>query len=132
MARYHAKQAVIYASTTGPGTASQVSSQSAWTLDLSSDLVEVTSFGDTNKTFVQGLRNVQGTLSGFWDDTEGKLFTAATSTDGCKLYLYPSSSAPTKYAYGTAWLSVAVEAGVADAVTMTATFSAKESWGINL
>ena len=132
MARYHGQRGVVYISTTGTGAATPAASLSAWTLDLDTDLVETTSFGDANKTYVQGLRNVQGTLSGFWDDTESKLFTASTSTDGCKLYLYPASTAPTKYAYGPAWLSVSLDTGVGDAVTVSANFSANGSWGINL
>lgn len=132
MARYHGQRGVVYISTTGTGTATNVASLSAWTLDLDTDLVETTSFGDANKTYVQGLRNVQGTISGFWDDTETKLFTASTSSDGCKLYLYTASTATTKYAYGPAWLSVSLDTGVGDAVTVSANFSANGSWGVNL
>ena len=132
MAVYHGKSGVVYLSTTGTGAATNTLSMSAWTLDLDTDLVETTSFGDTNKTYVQGLRNVQGTISGFWNDAEAKLFTASTSTDGCKLYLYPSANATTKYAYGPAWLSVSVDTGVGDAVTISADFSANGSWGVNL
>lgn len=131
MAVYHGKSGVVYLSTTGTGTATTVLSLSAWTLDLSTDLVETTAFGDSNKTYVQGLRNVQGTLSGFWNDTESKPFTASTSADGCKLYLYPSSSAVAKYAYGPAWLSVSMETGVADAVQISGNFSANGAWGVN-
>jgi hypothetical protein len=132
MARYHGKSGVVYVSTTGTGTATSAASLSTWTLDLDTDLVETTSFGDSNKTYVQGLRNIQGTISGFWDDAEAKLFTASTSTDGCKLYLYPSSAATTKYAYGPAWLSISLDTGVGDAVTVSANFSANGAWGINL
>jgi hypothetical protein len=132
MAVYHGKSGVVYLSTTGTGTAQNVSSLSAWTLDLDTDLVETTAFGDANKTYVQGLRNIQGTISGFWNDAETKLFTASTSSDGCKLYLYPSANATTKYAYGPAWLSVSVDTGVGDAVTISADFSANGSWGVNL
>jgi hypothetical protein len=132
MARYHGKSGVVYVSTTGTGTASNAASLSTWTLDLDTDLVETTSFGDTNKTYVQGLRNIQGTISGFWDDTEAKLFTASTSADGCKIYLYPSSSAVSKYAYGPAWLSVSLDTGVGDAVTVSANFSANGSWHVGL
>lgn len=131
MAVYHGKSGIVYISTTGTGTASNVVNQTAWTLDLSTDLVETTSFGDSNKTYVQGLRNIQGTLSGFWNDTESKLFTGSTSTDGVKIYLYASSAATTKYAYGPAWLSVTMETGVADAVQVNASFSANGAWGVN-
>lgn len=132
MAVYHGKAGVVYLSTTGTGTAQNTLNMSAWTLDLDTDLVETTSFGDSNKTYVQGLRNVQGTISGFWNDAEAKLFSASTSTDGCKLYLYPSSNATTKYAYGPAWLSVSVDTGVGDAVTISGNFSANGAWGVNL
>lgn len=132
MAVYHGKAGLVYVSTTGSGTASSVIHLSAWTLDLSTDLVETTSFGDTNKTYVQGLRNIQGTLAGFYDDTESKLFTGSTSSDGIKMYLYPASTALTKYAYGPAWLSMGVDTGVADAVKITADFSANGAWGVNL
>lgn len=131
MAVYHGKSGLVYVSTTGTGTATSVIRQTAWTLDLSTDLVETTAFGDTNKTYVQGLRNIQGTLSGFWDDTESKLFTGSTSADGVKVYLYPSSTALAKYAYGPAWLSVTMETGVADAVQVNSSFSANGSWGVN-
>ena len=131
MAVYHGKSGLVYVSTTGSGTATSTIKQTAWTLDLSTDLVETTSFGDTNKTYVQGLRNIQGTLSGFWDDTESKLFTGSTSADGVKIYLYPSANALAKYAYGPAWLSVTMETGVADAVHVNSSFSANGSWGVN-
>jgi hypothetical protein len=81
---------------------------------------------------VQGLRNIQGTLSGFWNDAESKLFTGSTSTDGVKVYLYPSSASLGKYCYGPAWISVTMETGVADAVQVNASFSANGAWGINL
>ena len=132
MAVYHGNKGVVYISTTGTGTASNVVSQTAWTLDLSTDLVETTSFGDTNKTYVQGLRNIQGTLSGFWNDLESKLFTGSTSSDGVKIYLYPASTAPSKYVYGPAWISVTMETGVADAAQVNASFSANGAWGIQL
>ena len=131
MAVYHGKSGAVYISTTGTGTASSVTFQTAWTLDLSTDLVETTAFGDSNKTYVQGLRNIQGTLSGFWNDAESKLFTGSTSADGVKIYLYPSANAPSKYAYGPAWLSVTMETGVADAVQVNTSFSANGAWGVN-
>ena len=132
MARYPGRNGVIYLATTGTGTASSVISLSQWTLNRTAERIDVTSFGDANKTYVQGLPDVQGTFTGFYDDTEGKPFTAATSSDGCKLYLYVSSSATSKYAYGPAWLDVSVDTAVAGAVTISGTFAANGSWGLNL
>ena len=96
---------------------------------MATDKVEVTSFGDANKTYVQGLKDLTGTLSGFWDETDTKMFNAADSTTGCKLYLYPSSDAISKYFYGPAWLDASINVGVNGAVTMSGNFSANGSWG---
>ena len=104
----------------------------AWTLNLATDKFEVTSFSDTNKTYVQGLKDIQGTISGFWDDTETKPFAGAASTTGVKLYLYPDSTTATKYAYGIAWLDASIETPVNGAVTLSANFAAANSWYVGL
>lgn len=131
MARYHGKDAVVYLSTSGSGTAAALT-QTGWTLDRTTDKAEVSSCGDANKIFVQGLPNLQGTISSFWDDTDAKLFTASQSADGCKIYLYPSRNAASKYFYGTAWLDASMTLGVNGAVAVNANFVAASSWGLNM
>jgi hypothetical protein len=88
----------------------------------------VSSFGDSNKVYVQGLKDVQGTLSGFWDSADDKLFDAAESVDGAKLYLYMSSDAPGLFFSGLAWLDDSMSVGVNGAVTMNSSFVAAGSW----
>lgn len=132
MAAYHGKKGVVYLATTGSGTASTVIKLTTWTLNQTTDKVEVTSFGDVNKTYVQGLRDMQGTLTGFWDDTETKPFAGADSADGVKLYLYPSSDASTRYFYGPAWLDVSMDTGVSAAVSISGSFVANGAWGRQL
>lgn len=129
MAPYHGKKGVVYMSTTGTGTAVNVIKLNQWSLDMPTDKVEVTSFGDTNKAYVQGLPDASGTVSGFWDDTSDALYDASRSTDGVKMYLYPSSDAPTKYWYGPAWVDFSISQGVSEAVTVSAAFSANGAWG---
>jgi hypothetical protein len=129
MAVYAGRKGVVYLSTTGSGAATNVLKLTGWTIDQSTDKIEVTAFGDTNKTYVQGLKDVKGTFSGFFDDTETKPFTAADSTDGCKLYLYPSSDITTAYFYGPAWLDVSLDTGVATAVSISGNFAANGAWG---
>jgi hypothetical protein len=128
MAVYHGRRGVVYISTTAAGAASLVLSLTDWSLDMATDTVEVTSFGDVNKTYVQGLPDINGSFSGFWNDSEDKLFTAAASSDGCKIYLYPSADAVSKYFYGPAWLSVSVSTAVGDAVKVTGNFLANGTW----
>jgi len=91
--------------------------------------VDVTSFGDANKTYVQGLPDIKGEMSGFFDDTSDAFFDGAESSDGVKLYLYPSSNAPTVYHYGPAWLDASIATPVSGAVTVKGSFVANGSWG---
>jgi hypothetical protein len=129
MARYAGGKGLVLLSTTASGVAITAVSLSQWTLDRSTDKVEVTAFGDLNKTFVQGLPNIQGTLTGFFDSADDALFDGADSTDGVKLYLYPSSLATTIYHYGTAWLDASISVDVKGACTVTGSFVAAGSWG---
>ena len=129
MARYAGRNSVVYMSTTGAGAATTTVSLSNWTLDLSTDKFEVTAFADANKSYVQGLKDIKGTITGFLDDTGLSLFTAADSVDGCKLYLYPSSAAATMYWYGPAWLDASIAVPVGGAATISGNFAANGSWG---
>ncbi len=125
--------AVYLAIESATGVATTCIKLNAWTLDRATDTFEVTSFGDLNKTYVQGLPDLKGTISGVWDDSETKPFAGAASSNGVKLYLYPDiTNSPTKYAYGTAWLNASIETPVGGAVKLTANFVAAASWTVNL
>lgn len=133
MSVHAGRTGVVYiAIESATGVATNCVSLNAWTINRATDKIEVTAFGDSNKTYVQGLPDVQGTFSGFWNDSETKVFAGAASTTGVKLYLYPDSTAPTKYAYGTAWLDASIETPVSGAVTISGNFAAAGSWGFNL
>lgn len=133
MAAHSGRTGVVYLAIEGStGVATLTIKLNAWTLNRTTDKYEVTSFGDANKTYVQGLADLQGTLGGFWDDTETKPFGGASSTTGVKLYLYPDSTVATKYAYGTAWLDTSINTPVSGPVTISMNYAAKDSWTINL
>lgn len=129
MSRYHGKGGAAYLSTTGSGDAAPAVSLSQWSLDRTTDKVPVTAFGDTNKVYVQGLPDIKGTLSGFFDDTNDALFDGAESNDGVKMYLYPSTLAPSHYHFGPAWLDASIEVDVNGAVGVKGSFVAAGSWG---
>lgn len=128
MAVYAARKGVIYISTSGAGVATNVIHISNWTINRTTDKIEVTSFGDLNKTYVQGLPDVKGTFKGFWDDTESKPFTGAASTTGVNMYLYPSADAPSKFWSGPAWMDLSMDTTVSGAVTINGSFAANGSW----
>ena len=132
MAQYAGKAGSLYLSTSGSGAASAVLKVSSWTLDMSTDKYETTGMGDTNKTYVQGLRDIQGSFEAFWDDGESKPFTGASSSDGVKAYLYPASNAPSKYCYGPAWIDASISVDVNGVVKVSGKIAANGAWGINL
>lgn len=132
MAIYHGRKGRLYASTTGTGTAVPVASLTNWSLASNTDRVEVTAFGDVNKTYVQGLPDVSGDFSGFWNDTDTTLKTAATSADGTKLYLYASTDASSRYNFGPAWVDVSYDVAVGDAVKLSGSFAANGAWVLNI
>jgi len=128
MARYHGKSGAIYLSTTGAGVATSTTGMSEWTLDKASDKVDVTAFGDPNKAYVQGLPDIKGTISAWFDSADDVLFDAAESTDGVKLYLYPSTTSPTIYHAGPAWLDASISVPVGGAISLKANFVANGAW----
>lgn len=129
MAIYHGKKGRVYLSTSGSSEATDVSKLTKWTIDLTQDTVEGSCFGDTNKVYVQGLADAKGTLDFLFDDTVDTLFNAAASTTACKMYLYPSSDAITKYWYGTAWISIKnVETDIGGVVKGSADWVAGGVW----
>lgn len=130
MAKYHGKKAKIYFSTSGSGAAVNVANLNAWAINGTTDKVETTSFGDTNKTYVQGLEDVTGTIGGFFDDaTSAALYTGKSSSDGIKVYIYPSADAPGRYFYGPAWLDLSFQGSTTTAVTLSGNLAANGSWG---
>lgn len=129
MSIYHGSTGRLYVSTSGSGEASPVAALTDWSLDMARDTVEVTALGDTNKSFVTGLPNNAGSLSGFWESGDTTLFTAQASATAVKMYIYPSLTATSTYLYGTAWLSLSMSGAVGDAVKITGSFSAAGPWG---
>lgn len=132
MAAYPGRNAVVYMSTTGSGAATVVVKLNKWTINRTTDKIEVTAFGDTNKTYVQGLPDLQGSFGGTWDDTESKPFTGSSSSTGVFLYFYPSSNAPGKNWQGPAWVDVSMDVPVSGAPTITCNFAANGSWTMNM
>jgi len=130
MSRYHGRKGKIYLPNSGTnGAAVPAVSLSMWSLDKTTDKVDVTAFGDANKVYVQGLPDVKGSVSGFFDDTDDSLFDAAESTSPVNMYLYPSTDAPTIYHYGPAWLDASIDTNVSGAITVKGSFVAACAWG---
>lgn len=128
MARYSGRRGRLYASTSAATVAVPVASLTDWALNLTTTRTEVTAFGDLNKVYIQGLQDVAGTFAGFWDDTDNTLQAASVSATGSNLYLYVSTDAASRYAYGVGWVDLSYTAAVGDAVKISGSFAAAGGW----
>jgi hypothetical protein len=129
MARIHGSKGQIKLDPTGGATGVAVGSVNEWTLDQTRDSVEVTCFGDTEKQFVMGLRNNQGTLAGYWDSAASEvLFDVAAGDVAATLTLIPSSVEPTFLWKGLAYLDVSVNCPATGAVTISGNWVGSGPW----
>lgn len=127
---HHGKSGLIYISTTATGSMAPLSLISEWSLDMTTDKVETTALTDKNKTYVQGLKDIKGTFTGFFDSTDDSLFDAADSADGIQMLIYPVAGIP-DYWSGPAWLDASIKGSVTTAVGVSGSFSANGAWSRN-
>lgn len=126
--KLHGKNGAIWVLSGGlTGTKTKVATKSEWTLNLSRDYVDATVFGDTNKTYLVGLKDIQGTYSGILD-VSGDLLVNASSQDGTYIYLYADDS--TLVAHGPGLIDANISASNTDAVRVTGNFRASGSWTV--
>lgn len=111
-----------------PSSAALIISLNKWAASFKTDHIEVTCFGDENKVYVPGMKDVSGTVSGFWNSSDVTLFDAADATDPGELKLVPNSTEPTYFWKGLAYMDADIDVGVNEAPTVTGTFMAAGSW----
>jgi hypothetical protein len=118
------RNAVIYLGATTSAAASPLTYQNSWSISFTSDKIDVTSFGDSTKTYVVGIADATGEFSGFYDDASAQTYTAAIDGLSRKFYLYPNSNLTTQYFWGTVFADMNINATVAGAVEVSATWNA--------
>ena len=102
--------------------ANAIAEVSNWSLDISTDMLDSTSLGDSWREFIAGLNGATGSVEVKWDipnDANGQTALQNASLNGTTvtLNLYVNSS---NYYSGTAYVSnVSVEDPVEDLVTAT-------------
>lgn len=124
MARIAGRNGRLYANITSGGTAEPIAFLNNWSISFTTDNIEVTAFGDLHKTYCSSLPDVSGSFAGFYDDATAQTYTAATDGVARKFYLYPDSTATTKYWFGTAFFDFSVSADVGGAVQVSGDFAA--------
>jgi hypothetical protein len=129
MSRRHGRNARIYlglASSTA--SAEPLQFISAFTNSFQSDKPEVTALGDSNKVYVAGLPDAQGSMTGFYDDATVQTYTAAVDGMPRKFYEYPDTvNSPNQYWFGTVLPDFSIDGSVGDAIKMSATWNAASS-----
>ncbi len=126
----HGKNGAIYI--TGPkgGSGVKVATKNEWTLNLNRDYVDATVFGDVNKTYLTGLKDISGTFAGLLD-CSGDLLLDATDSAEIPIYLYADDTGTAiLIASGQGFVDTAINCSNTDAVRITGNFRAAGPWDI--
>lgn len=120
-----------------PAAFEEIISLNGFKLSLKTDYEDVTCFGDTNKVYVPGMRDISGSVGGFWNSEERALFDATEATSPGMLELMPNSTdggvsplaAPSWS--GLAYMDADIDCSVKGAPKVTGSFKAAGPWGMN-
>lgn len=128
--KLHGKNGAIYING-GKGTGTKVAAKSEFTVSLNRDYVDATTFGDTNRTYLVGLKDISGTYAGLLD-VSGDLMVNATDSDIVQLYLYADdrTSFEVLVASGPALVDSSINGSNTDAMRVTGNFRAAGNWTI--
>ena len=128
--KIHGKNGAIYVNG-AKGTGTKVAAKSGYTVNLGRDYVEATVFGDANKTYLTGLRDISGTWEGFMD-VSGDLLVNLSAEDETDIYLYADdrSGEEILLAWGPGLFDASIEASNSDAVRARGNFRAAGSWSL--
>jgi len=124
MARIAARDGRLYINLTSGGTAEPVAFLNNWSINFNVDNIEVTAFGDSNKTYVAGLPDASGSYQGWYDTATVQTYTAASDGIARKFYLYPDNSSTGQYFFGAAVFDMNISAAVDGAVAIAGDFNA--------
>ena len=128
MSRIHGRNGRVYMGIASDTAAAEpVPYLADWTLNQTTDKIEVTAMGDTTKIYLAGLPDASGTFNGFMDDATAQTYTAASDGLARRFYLYPNLLNPLKYWFGTIFPDYSISGGVGGAVTLSSNWNAASS-----
>ncbi len=108
----------------------EVISLNKWSASFKTDYEDVSCFGDDNRVYVPGLKDVSGSVSGFWNSDPAAspiLFAAADATTPGKLKLVPNETEAGFYWSGLGYLDASIDCSLA-APTVSSEFRAAGPW----
>jgi hypothetical protein len=102
-------------------------SLNAWKLSTKTDKEDVSCFGDANKVYVPGLKDLSGSVGGFWNSADLTLFEAADAATPGMLKLLPNQNEATFFWSGLAYLDADIDCTL-KAPKVTGSFVAAGPW----
>ena len=130
MSRIAGRNAVIYFGATTAAQASPLTFAAQYSLNFSTNKIDVTAFQDRGKVVVAGLAAQSGDMRGWYDDAAAQTYTAAVDGLARKLYIYPNTNTATQYFFGTVFADFSSDSTVDGAATFSSSFEAASSDGI--
>ena len=126
----HGKNGAIYLHGK-KGIGVKLVNKTEWTLNLSRDYVDSTVFGDSNKTYLVGLKDIQGTFAGLLA-TQGDAQVDATNSDAIDIYLYADdrNGFEVLVASGPGLMDASITASNTDAIKTSGNFRAAGAWAV--
>lgn len=130
MARRHGSKGQVLLDDGGgtPGTPTVVAAINKWSLDMAREKAKVTAFADLNHQYVQGLPDIKGSIGGWWDETELRIFDVAGGEEPATLKLVPSTITPTYFFTGPAYLDASIEVNSDGGVAISSEFVGSGDW----
>lgn len=129
MAKIAGRRGRVYVGLASDTAAAEpVANLTQWSLNGTTDRFDATSFGDTGKTYVAGLPDAQGSISGFYDTATPQLYTASQDGLARKTYLYPDTNSTGTYWFGTAFWDFSVDVPVGGIASVSGSFAAATSF----
>ena len=127
----HGKNGAIYLHGPKSGGGTKLVNKTEWTLNLNRDYVDSTVFGDTNKTYLVGLKDIQGTFAGLLA-TAGDAQVNAANSDAIDIYLYGDDRGGFELliASGPGLMDAAITASNTDAIKTSGNFRAAGPWSV--
>jgi hypothetical protein len=114
---------------TGGATTVAVADMKAWSLSMEREQADVTAFNDTVKQYVLGLPDCQGTYEAWWTSASSPaLFDVAQGTTAVTLDLIPSTTEPTFFFTGLAYLDASIDVGMDGGISISGKFVAAGPW----
>ena len=98
-----------------------------WKMSQKTDKTNVSCFGDLNKVYVPGLKDINGSIAGFWNSTNVVLWAAVDAATPGLIALGPNSTETASWS-GLAYLDADIDCSVDGAPAVSGSFMAAGTW----